>query len=339
VNHERFLVVDLGAQYAQLIARRVREQGCFAEIVMPDVAPAVVKAAKGVILSGSPWSAYAKGAPTVDPAIFRQGTPVLGICYGMQLMTHLLGGEVGKATAREYGPARISVVGDGDGILKGLGREIDVWMSHGDRVERPAPGFEAIARTENSPYAAIRHREIPVFGVQFHPEVTHTPRGREVLKNFLFGVCGAKGDWSMKGYVAEATEKIRAQVGPNDRVICGLSGGVDSTVAAVLIHRAIGDRLTCIFVDNGLLRKDEAAQVLATFRERFHIPLRFAEAGPRFLEALAGVTDPEEKRRRIACSSRCSSTRRRPCRARRGSRRGRCTPTSWSRSPRSAERR
>jgi GMP synthase (glutamine-hydrolysing) len=298
-RHERILVVDLGSQYAQLIARRVREQGCYAEIVLPDVSPERVREARGVILSGSPWSAYAKGAPRVSPDLFTQGTPVLGICYGMQVMTLQMGGEVAPAESREYGPARIEVVGGGNGLFRGLGREVDVWMSHGDRVERPAEGFEPIARTANAPYAAIRHRERPLYGVQFHPEVTHTPRGKELLRNFLFDVCGARGDWRMGAFVEEAVAKIRAQVGEDDGVICGLSGGVDSTVAAVLIHRAIGDRLTCIFVDNGLLRKGEAKQVLETFRERYRIPLRFADSGALFLSALSGVTDPEEKRKAI----------------------------------------
>jgi GMP synthase (glutamine-hydrolysing) len=298
VSHQRFLIVDLGSQTAQLIARRVREQGCYAEIVLPDIAPERVRAAQGLILSGSPWSAYAERAPRVDPAVFHQGTPVLGICYGMQLMTSLLGGEVGAAHRREFGPARIRVAGETTGLFDGLGSELDVWMSHGDRVERPPEGFHAIASTPSAPFAAVRHASEPLFGVQFHPEVTHTPRGPDILNNFLFGICGARGDWKMSAFVEESVADIRARVG-DDRVICGLSGGVDSSVAAVLIHRAVGDRLTCIFVDNGLLRKDEAGEVLHTFRERFHVPLRFADAGPLFLERLTGVTDPEEKRRRI----------------------------------------
>jgi GMP synthase (glutamine-hydrolysing) len=298
-DHELFFVVDFGSQYAQLIARRVRELQCFAEIVMPQDLPARLGEAKGVIFSGSPWSAYDEEAPRVDPAVYDAGVPILGICYGMQLTTHLLGGAVEHAEAREYGPARIEVVDGGGGLFEGLDAELDVWMSHGDRVERLPEGFVPLARTESAPFAAARHGEKPIYGVQFHPEVTHTPRGREILRNFLFGVCGAAGDWSMSCFIEEATEKIRAQVGETDRVICGLSGGVDSTVAAILIHRAIGDRLTCIFVDNGLLRKGEAQEVLHAFRDRYHIPLRFADAGDRFLDELDGVFDPEEKRRRI----------------------------------------
>jgi GMP synthase (glutamine-hydrolysing) len=299
-GHERFLVVDFGSQYAQLIARRVRELGCFAEIVVPQRLTAErVRAAKGLLLSGSPWSAYQQGAPTLDPALLSAGVPVLGICYGMQLLTHLLGGRVAKADKREYGHARVRVEAGGETLFRGLGADLDVWMSHGDRVDQPAAGFEAIASTAHAPFAAVRHKDLPVYGVQFHPEVTHTPRGTEILKNFLFGVCGARGDWKMAAFVDEAVAKIREQVGPDDGVICGLSGGVDSTVAAVLIHRALGERLTCIFVDNGLLREGEAEEVQRTFRERFHIKLVFAPARERFLSELAGVTDPEEKRRRI----------------------------------------
>jgi GMP synthase (glutamine-hydrolysing) len=297
--HERILVVDFGAQYAQLIARRVRELGCFAELVLPDLTVERARGARGIILSGSPWSAYQDGAPTIDPRVLSAGVPVLGICYGMQLITHLLGGRVAKAERREFGRARVHVNEKSERLFKGLGPDVDVWMSHGDRVERMADGFVPIAATESAPFAAVRHRDLPVYGVQFHPEVTHTPRGTEILKNFLFGVCGARGDWKMSSFVGEAVEKIRAQVGPTDGVVCGLSGGVDSTVAAVLIHRAVGDRLTCIFVDNGLLRHGEAEQVLETFRGKYSIPLRFAPAGEKFLSALAGVTDPEEKRRRI----------------------------------------
>jgi len=299
-RHERIFVVDFGAQYAQLIARRVRELGCFAEIVLPrNLTLAKASEARGIILSGSPWSAYQPGAPTLDAAVLTSGVPVLGICYGMQLLTHLLGGRVAKAERREYGHARVRVQAGGERLFSGLGPDMDVWMSHGDRVDLPASGFEAIAVTDDAPYAAVRHKELPVYGVQFHPEVTHTPRGTEMLKNFLFGVCGAAGDWRMSSFVEESVARIRAQVGPDDQVLCGLSGGVDSTVAAVLIHKALGERLTCIFVDNGLLRHGEAEEVLRTFREHYRIPLRFAPAGERFLAALVGVTDPEEKRRRI----------------------------------------
>jgi GMP synthase (glutamine-hydrolysing) len=296
--HERILVVDFGAQYTQLIARRVREQSCFAEIVPPGVAPARVREARGVILSGGPASVYAKGAPTIDPDVFRQGVPVLGICYGMQLMAHLLGGKVSKAERREYGPAQIDVV-EADGLFRGMGERLGVWMSHGDRVDDPGRGFHPIATTASTPFAAVRHASLPFYGVQFHPEVTHTPRGAEILRNFLFGVCRCRGDWTAASFVEEATKAIREKVGPTDGVLCGLSGGVDSSVAAVLIHRAIGDRLTCIFVDNGLLRLGEADEVRQTFADHFHIRLRFADAGRRFLDALAGVVDPEEKRRRI----------------------------------------
>ncbi len=302
VDHQRFFVVDFGSQYAQLIARRVRELGCFAEMVMPGDLLGRIDEAAGVIFSGSPWSAYDEQAPKVDPEVYEHGVPILGICYGMQLTTHLLGGEIDRAVAREYGPARIEVIADREGdtqLFDGLDSELDVWMSHGDRVEKLPEGFVAIARTANAPYAAVRHASKAIYGVQFHPEVTHTPHGTEMLRNFLFGVCGAAGDWTMRSFIDEACAKIRAQVGETDQVICGLSGGVDSTVAAVLIHKAIGDRLTCIFVDNGLLRKDEAREVLESFRERYRIKLRFADAGDLFLDALAGVVDPEEKRKHI----------------------------------------
>jgi GMP synthase (glutamine-hydrolysing) len=298
VSHERFLVVDFGAQYAQLIARRVRDLGCYAEVVMPQALSEALPTAKGVIFSGSPWSAYEEGAPHVDPAVFDAGVPILGICYGMQLTTHLLGGQVDPAVTREYGPAQIEIL-DGEALFEGLGKSMDVWMSHGDRVERAPEGFVSIARTDHAPFAAIRHASRPLYGVQFHPEVTHTPRGQELLSNFLFGVCEARGDWKMSAFIEESVAAIRAQVGDDEQVICGLSGGVDSTVAAVLIHKAIGDRLTCIFVDNGLLRKDEAEYVQHAFRDRYHIPLIFADAGDQFLDALEGVAEPEKKRKII----------------------------------------
>ena len=299
VEHQRFFVVDFGSQYAQLIARRVRELGCYAEIVMPQDLERRLPDATGVILSGSPWSAYDEQAPTIPAGIYDAGTPILGICYGMQYTTHVLGGAVEKADAREYGPARIEVLGGETALFDGLETELDVWMSHGDRVEALPEGFLAIAKTNHAPYAAARHESKPIYGVQFHPEVTHTPQGTQILKNFLFGVCGATGDWTMRSFIEESCEKIAAMVGPDEQVICGLSGGVDSTVAAILIHKAIGDRLTCIFVDNGLLRKDEAQQVQDTFRTKYQIPLVFAAEGERFLTSLAGVSDPEVKRKRI----------------------------------------
>ena len=297
-SHEKVLIVDFGSQYAQLIARRVREQQVCAEIVPASVTPEQVRNAKALILSGGPASVYGKGAPTLDPAVFSQGTPVLGICYGMQLMAHLLGGEVKPAAKREFGRARIDVASP-DGLFHGLSPSLEVWMSHGDSVTNPGTDFQTLATSQNTPFAAVRHATAPLYGVQFHPEVTHTREGAQILSNFLYGVCGVKGDWTLASVVEEATQQIRAQVGPTDGVICGLSGGVDSSVAAVLIHRAIGDRLTCIFVDNGLLRLNEADEVRSTFAEHFKIKLRFADAGEQFLATLAGVTDPEEKRRRI----------------------------------------
>jgi GMP synthase (glutamine-hydrolysing) len=296
--HEKVLVVDFGSQYAQLIARRVREQRCYAEIVPASVRPSDVRGAKGLILSGGPASVYQDRAPTIDPDVFRQGVPVLGICYGLQLMARLLGGDVRRSDKREFGRARIEVV-ESDGLFRSLGPSLEVWMSHGDSVVDPGPGFRATATTASTPFAAVRHESLPLHGVQFHPEVTHTPQGAQVLGNFLFGVCGMRGDWTMRSFVEEQTEAIRGRVGAAERVICGLSGGVDSSVAAALIHRAIGDRLTCIFVDNGLLRRGEAEEVRRTFAEHFGMRLVFADAGPRFLAALAGVVDPEEKRRRI----------------------------------------
>jgi GMP synthase (glutamine-hydrolysing) len=262
------------------------------------VDPKAVKAAKALILSGGPASVYAEGAPTIDPEVFRQGTPVLGICYGMQLMAHLLGGDVRRASHREFGRARVEVTAP-DGLFRGLGPSLEVWMSHGDRVEDPGRGFAPLAETDSTPFAAVKHESDPLYGVQFHPEVTHTPQGRQVLANFLFGVCGLKGDWTTGSVIEEAVARIRADVGPADRVICGLSGGVDSTVAAVLIHEAIGERVQCIFVDNGLLRLREAETLRDVFAQHVHVPLRMVDASARFLEALAGVVDPEEKRRRI----------------------------------------
>ena len=297
---QKFYVVDFGGQTTQLIARRVRELGCYAEVVVPAKLEARVGEAAGVILSGGPWSVYAEGAPTLPPSLLDGRVPVLGICYGMQLMAHLLGGEVASSEHREYGPATLHMPSAHNGSLfNGLGEAMAVWMSHGDRIERLPEGFEAIATTEGAPTAVIRHGSLPLVGVQFHPEVTHTPRGTELLRNFLFETCEAAGDWSMASFVEESIAQIRRDVGPDERVICGLSGGVDSTVAAVLIHRAIGERLQCIFVDNGLLRQGEAEEVEDAFRNKFQIPLRVAHSAEDFLADLEGVTDPELKRKRI----------------------------------------
>ena len=253
--------------------------------------------ARGVILSGGPASVLAEGSPRVDRLVFELGVPVLGICYGLQLLAHELGGRVDKAAHREFGPATIAVK-HGSALFAGLPEELDVWMSHGDRVEVLPPGFEPIASTTSAPFAAVEDRERRFFGVQFHPEVVHTPQGKDLLWNFVHHVCGCTGTWSMRAFVDEAIEQIRAQV-KDGHVICGLSGGVDSAVAALLVHRAIGDRLRCIFVDNGLLRAGERAQVEEVFGQMFHLPLATVDASARFLSKLAGVTDPEQKRKII----------------------------------------
>lgn len=294
------LVLDFGAQYAQLIARRVREQGVFSKIV-PATWPAariLEEKPAGLILSGGPASVYAEGAPRLDPDLLRAGVPVLGICYGMQLLAFMLGGEVAKGEHCEFGRARLEVL-DEDEILAGLGPgPLDVWMSHGDLVREAPPGFRVLARTPSTPVVAMADREHRLYGVQFHPEVVHTPRGREVLANFLFRVCGCRGDWTTSSFIDAAVERIREQVG-GGRAVCALSGGVDSSVAAALTHRAIGDRLTCIFVDTGLLREGEPEQVVGTFRDVFGLPLVHVPAADRFLAALRGVTDPEVKRQRV----------------------------------------
>jgi GMP synthase (glutamine-hydrolysing) len=250
-----------------------------------------------VVLSGSPYSVTAPGAPRPDKAAFELGVPVLGICYGLQLMASELGGAVDQAAHREYGPATIDVKRS-DALFAGLPPKLDVWMSHGDRVEKIPPGFEPVATTASSPFAAVADVRRRFWGVQFHPEVAHTPLGAKLLENFAFGICGCTGAWSMRAYVDVAVEEIRRQVG-DGHAICALSGGVDSAVAAVLVHRALGDRLRCIFVDNGVLRSGERAQVEEVFGNHFHLPLVTADAGKRFLGKLAGVTDPEQKRKLI----------------------------------------
>ena len=254
---------------------------------------------KGIILSGGPNSVYGENVPTADPKLLELNTPVLGLCYGMQLMAHLSGGNVTRASRREYGRANVRV--EGGRLFQGFGagEETPVWMSHGDHVDVPPPGYKVTASSKNSPIAAIEHNKRALFGVQFHPEVAHTPRGGEILNNFLFEVCGCAPDWTPGHFVESEVARIRETVGPKARVICGLSGGVDSSVAAVLVHRAVGDRLTCIFVDHGLLRLHERDQVEQTFRRHLGIDLRVVDARERFLDRLAGITDPEEKRRRI----------------------------------------
>lgn len=251
---------------------------------------------KALILSGGPNSVYDEVAPQVDPEALRAGIPVLGICYGMQLMAHHLGGEVAPSDHREYGPSLLEVDEPGD-LFKGLASELPVWMSHGDKVLKLPPGFKAIARSGNSPVAAFSDGR-GLLGIQFHPEVVHTPAGKDILRNFLFDVCGCAGSWTAGSFIADATESIRRLVGTG-KVICALSGGVDSAVAATLIHRAIGDQLTCVFVDNGLLRRGEAERVLEVLHGHLDLQIRFVDAGDRFLEALAGVVDPEEKRRTV----------------------------------------
>ncbi|GAB4267376.1 MAG: glutamine-hydrolyzing GMP synthase [Deferrisomatales bacterium] len=301
IHAQKILILDFGSQYTQLIARRIRESRVYCEIHPCTVSLEAVRefAPRGIILSGGPSSVYDDGAPLVDPGIFELGVPVLGICYGMQLMTHLLGGQVARGLQREYGLAHI-VVDVPRGVLEGfaLGEKVPVWMSHGDRIEALPEGFEPLAHSENSPVAAMAHRERPWFGVQFHPEVVHTPRGREMLDAFLFDVCRLDPIWTMGSFIESSVAAIRATVGDR-KVICALSGGVDSSVVALLLHKAIGDQLTCIFVDNAVLRKGEAAKVVRTFRDHFHINLRHVDASEIFLEKLKGVTDPERKRKII----------------------------------------
>ncbi|MBL9161380.1 MAG: glutamine-hydrolyzing GMP synthase [Planctomycetaceae bacterium] len=296
---QRVLVLDFGSQYAQLIARRVREQNVYCEIVRHSITAERVRelAPIGIILSGGPSSVYAQGAPLCDPKLFELGIPVLGICYGMQLMCQALGGKVDSAPAREYGRAECDIV-EADGLFAGVPRQTQVWMSHGDQVTGIADDFTPLAKTSTCPYAAVKHKRLPFFGLQFHPEVTHTPEGATVLRNFLHGACGAEGTWKLGDFAAETIERIRQEVG-SDRVICGLSGGVDSSVVAALLAKAIGPQLSCILVDNGLLRQAEEEAVVAEFTQHFKTDLRVVKAEDRFLAALAGVTDPQEKRRRI----------------------------------------
>ncbi len=295
------IILDFGSQYTMLIARRVRELGVYCEI-LPCTTPLdelKARAPRGLVLSGGPASVIEAGSPTVDRALFDLGLPVLGICYGEQLMVHLLGGRVEPATDREYGGAKVTITRN-DGVLGrfGKGDVLDVWMSHGDRVVALPPGFEVLATSPGSPYAAVADLSRRLYGVQFHPEVAHTPRGGALLAAFVLDVLKLNPDWSPASFVEEGVARIQQQVGEG-RCLCALSGGVDSSVAAVLAHKALGSRLTCIFVDNGLLRRGEREQVERVFRDHFHLDLRVVDARRQFLDALAGVSDPETKRKII----------------------------------------
>ena len=299
-HRDRILILDFGSQYTQLIARRIREQRVYCEIHPPTLSTARVRefAPAGLVLSGGPSSVLDEDAPTLAPALLELGVPVLGICYGQQLLAQQLGGRVERAGAHEYGRARLKME-RAHPLFEGLAaREPLVWMSHGDRLLELPEGFEVIASSAHSPFAAVAHRERAWMGVQFHPEVAHTEGGARILQNFVHGLCGCSGSWTMAAFVAEAVAKVRAQVGAG-RALCGLSGGVDSAVAAALVHRAIGERLTCLFVDHGLLRRDERAEVERDFARGLGLALRSVDASERFLGALKGVTDPEEKRRVI----------------------------------------
>ena len=300
VTHQAILVLDFGSQYTQLIARRLREISVYSEIVPFTTSAADIRARRvaGVILSGGPASLSDAGAPRCDPAIFGAGVPVLGICYGMQAMTAALGGSVGHAPEREYGHATVEIRERG-ALFDGVPDAIEVWASHGDIVGEAPPGFDVFATSANAPVAGMADPVRRLYALLFHPEVAHTEHGARILTNFATGVCGCTGDWTMASFVEEATTRIRQQVGDDGRVVCGLSGGVDSTVAALLVHRAVGDRLQCIFVDNGLLRLNEAAQVEDRFSNRMHLPLVCEDASTRFVAALAGVRDPERKRKII----------------------------------------
>lgn len=300
VADERILVLDFGGQYSQLIARRVRDQNVYCEIVRHDITVEQIQKhnPNGLILSGGPSSVYDENAPKCDPGLFEMGIPVLGICYGMQLACNTLGGDVQNTPSQEYGRAKCTVAESGKGIFEGVPEEIDVWMSHGDQVTSVSEQFVPLATTGTCPIAAVKHRDLPVYGLQFHPEVTHTPEGSKVLGNFVKDVCGCSGLWTMGNFAEESIKRIKSQVG-DARVICGLSGGVDSAVTAAMLYKAIGSQLTCILVDNGLLRKNERELVVEEFTGHFKADLRVDEAEAKFLDALDGITEPQEKRRRI----------------------------------------
>ena len=296
---EIVLVLDFGGQYNQLIARRIREAGVYSEMIPFNTPLKEILARKprGIVFSGGPASVYSQGAPRIDRALYTSGIPILGICYGMQLMAHDLGGRVEAAAGREYGKTELGVENE-DVLFAGLPRTMQCWMSHGDYISAPPPGFQITARSAYTPVAAMSDPQHRLYGVQFHPEVRHTPHGQEILRHFLFQVCGCRGDWSVSSFIEDQVAAIRERVG-SGRVLCALSGGVDSSVAAALVHRAVGAALTCVFVNHGLLRQGEAEQVQQTFGQAMKINLVYVDARKRFLSKLAGVVDPEEKRKII----------------------------------------
>ena len=302
----KIVILDFGSQYTQVIARRVRECQVYSQILKFDTpASEIAKlGARGVILSGGPSSVYASNAPQIDPAVFDLGVPVLGICYGLQLMGFHLGGKVEHSDRREYGAGLVHLTDetgkrtDTCGLFAGLPDSLDVWNSHGDKLTKLPAGFHAVGHTDNSPFAAIENPARRFFGLQFHPEVAHTPRGKELIQNFVYQICGCKMDWTMGSFIDQTCEEIRQKVG-KDHVVLGLSGGVDSSVAAALLHKAIGSQLTCVFVNNGLLRANEAEAVQRLYGENFQINLKYVDATERFLTKLVGVTDPETKRKII----------------------------------------
>ncbi len=299
MHEENILVLDFGSQYTQLIARRIREKDVYSEMLPFNASLDDIKAfnPRGIVFSGGPSSVYGDGAPIPDKGILELGVPVLGICYGMQLMAHMLGGRVASTVTREYGRAELVLDGDSD-LLWGVTDSSQAWMSHGDRIEELPSGFKAIAHTANAPFAAMSSPEKKLYALQFHPEVVHTAEGDRILDNFVFDICGCKPEWKMASVIDWAVGDISKKIG-DKKVICALSGGVDSAVTALLVHKAVGDKLTCIFVDNGVLRKGEADKVLKTFREHFNIKLISVDAAERFLAKLKGVTDPEQKRKII----------------------------------------
>lgn len=300
---EQIAILDFGSQYTQVIARRIRECNVFCVILRYDTRAETMARLqpRGIILSGGPASVYAKDAPKPDAGIFELNIPILGICYGLQLIAQFMDGRVEPGQKREYGKGTLRIIDKESGLFTGLPETLQVWNSHGDKLTQLPPDFESVAVTENSKYAAIEHRTKRIFGLQFHPEVAHTPRGKEIISNFVHGVCGCGKEWTMRHYIEQASEDIRGQVG-SEQVILGLSGGVDSSVAAALLHRAIGDQLTCIFVNNGLLRAREAEVVQEVFGRHFKIKLQYRDASRQFLQKLKGVVNPERKRKIIGAT-------------------------------------